>query len=153
MILSLLAGLSLERIAGPIAGHAAHASLLSVALSWLAFLGIGVGFCAVFFVIGACVVSARLSEAERREAAESFDQLGPVIESHRETPPTPMSEYRPPSHPRYWTTANVMRPPSMVAHPASWLCDVEGPHPIGECGQVRATNPLAPSDATMREYQ
>jgi hypothetical protein len=152
-LLSILAGPALERIAGPIAACAAHASLLSVALSWLAFLGIGAGFFAVFFVIGACVVSGRISEAERREAAESFDQLGPVIGSRPETPATPMSEYRPPSYPTYWTTANVMRPPSMVAHPASWLCDVEGPHPIGECGQVRATNPLVgESRADVRHW-
>lgn len=137
-LLSILAGPALERIAGPIAGHAAHASPLSVALSWLAFLGIGVGFCAVFFVIGACVVSGRLSEAERREAAESFDQLGPVIGSR----PAPINTQIEPPFPAHTTVLTSIRSPSVVAHRASWLCEVEGPHPIGECGQVRATNPL-----------
>lgn len=149
MILSLLAGLALERIPTSIAGHAAHASLLSVALSWLAFLGIGVGFCAVFFVIGACVVSGRLSEDERREAAESFDHLGPVIGS-RSAPTNAQIE---PPFPAHTTVLTSIRNPSMVAHRSSWLCEVEGPHPIGECGQVRATNPLVgESRANVRHW-
>jgi hypothetical protein len=137
-VLSLLAGLSLERIPTSIAGHAAHTSPLDVALAWLAALGIAAGFFAAVFAIGACMLSSRLSEAERREAAESFDQLGPVIGSR----PAPTNAQIEPPFPAHTTVLTSIRSPSMVAHPASWLCDVEGPHPIGECGQVRATNPL-----------
>jgi hypothetical protein len=133
--LSPLAGLSLDIIPTRIAGHA---SPVTVALAILAAVSIAVALFVAVAAVAACVLSGWISEDERREAAESFDQLEPVIGSR----PAPTNAQIEPPFPAHTTVLTSIRNPSMVAHRASWICEVEGPHPMSECGQILATNPL-----------